>query len=42
MKCGGENILLLMSAMLCGIGLYATPDGVAAQMFALLPGFETR
>ena len=33
MKCGGENILLLMTAMLCGIGLYATPDGVAAQMF---------
>ena len=33
MKCGGENFLLLMTAMLCGIGLYATPDGVAAQMF---------
>ena len=33
MKNGGENILLLMTAMLCGIGLYATPDGVAAQVF---------
>jgi len=33
MKNGGKTILALMSAMLCGIGLYATPDGVAAQVF---------
>ena len=37
MKNGGENILLLMTAMLCGIGLYATPDGIGAQVFAPPP-----